>query len=78
MDSGALSAAEIAQAVANRKLSALAVTEAALARIARHDPASSIPLPTSPPIAPAPRRAPSMSPSQTDRKWARSPACRSR
>jgi len=37
MDSGALSAAEIAQAVANRKLSALAVTEAALARIAKHD-----------------------------------------
>jgi AtzE family amidohydrolase len=34
-----LSAAEIALAVAGRKLSALSVTEAALARIARHDPA---------------------------------------
>ena len=33
-----LSAAETAQAVASRKLSALAATEAALARIARHDP----------------------------------------
>ena len=36
-DSDGLSAAEIAQAVAGRKLSALGVTEAALARIARHD-----------------------------------------
>jgi AtzE family amidohydrolase len=36
-DSDGLSAAEIAQAVAARKLSALGVTEAALARIARHD-----------------------------------------
>jgi aspartyl-tRNA(Asn)/glutamyl-tRNA(Gln) amidotransferase subunit A len=34
----ALSASEIAQAVAGRKISALAVTEAALARIARHNP----------------------------------------
>jgi aspartyl-tRNA(Asn)/glutamyl-tRNA(Gln) amidotransferase subunit A len=33
-----LSAAETAQAVASRKLSALAATEAALARIAKHDP----------------------------------------
>src|SRR5580700_6693922 len=33
-----LSAAEIASAVAGRRLSALAVTEAALARIAKHDP----------------------------------------
>src|ERR1700736_5206332 len=33
-----LSAAEIAQAVAGRKISALAVTEAALARIAKHNP----------------------------------------
>jgi 1-carboxybiuret hydrolase len=32
-----LSASEIAQAVASRKISALSVTEAALARIARHD-----------------------------------------
>ncbi|GAC1344670.1 MAG: hypothetical protein NVSMB20_20360 [Bradyrhizobium sp.] len=31
------SASDIAQAVAGRKLTALAVTEAALARIARHD-----------------------------------------
>ena len=36
--SDALSAAEIPAAVQGRKLSALAVTEAALARIARHDP----------------------------------------
>jgi aspartyl-tRNA(Asn)/glutamyl-tRNA(Gln) amidotransferase subunit A len=36
--SDALSAAEIAAAVQGRRLSALAVTEAALARIARHDP----------------------------------------
>ena len=33
-----LSAAEIAQAVAGRKISALGATEAALARIAKHDP----------------------------------------
>src|SRR6201997_2307318 len=33
-----LSAAEIAQAVAARKITALSVTEAALARIAQHDP----------------------------------------
>jgi 1-carboxybiuret hydrolase len=33
-----LSASEIAQAVAGRKISALSATEAALARIARHDP----------------------------------------
>jgi AtzE family amidohydrolase len=33
-----LSAAEIAQAVTGRKMSALSVTEAALTRIARHDP----------------------------------------
>src|SRR6266436_3405449 len=33
-----LSASEIAQAVASRKISALAVTEAALARIAKHNP----------------------------------------
>ena len=37
VDSGAWSAAEIAQAVANRKLSALDATEAALARIVKHD-----------------------------------------
>ena len=37
-NSDGLSAAEIAQAVAGRKMSALGVTEAALARIARHDP----------------------------------------
>ena len=37
-DSDGLSAAEIALAVAGRKLSALRVTEAALARIAKHDP----------------------------------------
>src|SRR4029077_17456772 len=36
--SEALSAAETARAVASGKLSALAATEAALARIARHDP----------------------------------------
>src|ERR1700689_3152857 len=36
--SDGLSAAEIASAVAGRRLSALAVTEAALARIAKHDP----------------------------------------
>ena len=35
--SDGLSAHEIAQAVASRKMSALDVTEAALARIARHD-----------------------------------------
>src|SRR5258708_39176083 len=33
-----LPASEIAQAVASRRISALSVTEAALARIARHDP----------------------------------------
>jgi Asp-tRNA(Asn)/Glu-tRNA(Gln) amidotransferase A subunit family amidase len=33
-----LSASEIAEAVKGRKLSALSVTEAALARIAKHDP----------------------------------------
>src|SRR5216684_4145317 len=33
-----LSAAEIAQAVTGRKMSALDVTEAALVRIAKHDP----------------------------------------
>src|SRR5207244_11378892 len=33
-----LSASDIAQAVAGRKISALAVTEAALARIAKHNP----------------------------------------
>jgi 1-carboxybiuret hydrolase len=37
VSSDGLSAAEIAQAVADSKLSAIAVTEAALARIARHD-----------------------------------------
>jgi aspartyl-tRNA(Asn)/glutamyl-tRNA(Gln) amidotransferase subunit A len=37
-DPDGLSAADIAAAVQGRKLSALAVTEAALARIARHDP----------------------------------------
>jgi aspartyl-tRNA(Asn)/glutamyl-tRNA(Gln) amidotransferase subunit A len=37
-DSGGLTAAEIAQGVAGRKLSALQVTEAALARIAKHNP----------------------------------------
>ena len=37
-DADGLSAAEIALAVAGRKLSALSVTEAALARIAKHDP----------------------------------------
>jgi Asp-tRNA(Asn)/Glu-tRNA(Gln) amidotransferase A subunit family amidase len=37
-DRDGLSASEIALAVAGRKLSALSVTEAALARIARHDP----------------------------------------
>jgi AtzE family amidohydrolase len=38
VDSDGLSASEIAQAVAGRKITALAVTEAALARIARHNP----------------------------------------
>ncbi len=38
IDPTGLSAAEIAQAVAARKMSALSVTEAALARIAQHDP----------------------------------------
>ncbi|WP_167559092.1 AtzE family amidohydrolase [Bradyrhizobium canariense] len=38
MNSDGLSASDIAQAVASRKLSALSVTEAALARIAKHDP----------------------------------------
>src|SRR2546429_9337178 len=37
-NSDGLSAAEIAQAVARRKMSALDVTEAALARIKKHDP----------------------------------------
>ena len=37
LNSDSLSAAEIAQAVANRKLSALSVIESALARIAKHD-----------------------------------------
>src|ERR1700742_5108402 len=37
MSSDGLSASEIAQAVASRKMSALSVTEAALARIAKHD-----------------------------------------
>jgi AtzE family amidohydrolase len=37
MNSGGLPASKIAQAVASRKLSALDVTEAALARIAKHD-----------------------------------------
>ena len=37
-DPDGLSAADVAAAVQGRKLSALAVTEAALARIARHDP----------------------------------------
>ena len=37
-DPGGLSATDIAAAVQGRKLSALAVTEAALARIARFDP----------------------------------------
>jgi AtzE family amidohydrolase len=37
-DSGGLTSAEIAQGVAGRKLSALQVTEAALARIAKHNP----------------------------------------
>src|SRR6202166_3921055 len=36
-DRDGLSASEIAQAVKGRKLSALSVTEAALARIAKHD-----------------------------------------
>src|SRR3982075_3594185 len=36
-DNDGLSAAEIAQAVAGRRISALSVTEAALARIAKHD-----------------------------------------
>jgi AtzE family amidohydrolase len=38
VDSDGLSASEIVQAVADRKITALAVTEAALARIARHNP----------------------------------------
>src|SRR6201986_1778274 len=38
VDSDGLSASEIAQAVADRKITALAVTEAALARIARYNP----------------------------------------
>jgi aspartyl-tRNA(Asn)/glutamyl-tRNA(Gln) amidotransferase subunit A len=38
MDSGGMSALEIAQAVASRKMSALGVVEAALARIAQYDP----------------------------------------
>ncbi|SHG07679.1 aspartyl-tRNA(Asn)/glutamyl-tRNA(Gln) amidotransferase subunit A [Bradyrhizobium erythrophlei] len=38
VDRDELSAAEIARAVANGKLSALGVTDAALARIAKHDP----------------------------------------
>src|ERR1700681_315337 len=38
LDRDELSASEIAQAVAGRKMSALAVTEAALARIAKHNP----------------------------------------
>jgi aspartyl-tRNA(Asn)/glutamyl-tRNA(Gln) amidotransferase subunit A len=38
LNSDDLSASEIAQAVAGGKMSALSVTEAALARIARHDP----------------------------------------
>src|SRR3984893_17423039 len=38
VDDRGLSASEIAQAVAGRKISAVAVTEAALARIAKHDP----------------------------------------
>src|SRR3984893_7217440 len=38
VDDRGLSASEIAQAVAGRKISALSVTEAALARIAKHDP----------------------------------------
>jgi 1-carboxybiuret hydrolase len=38
LDSDGLSASEIAQAVAGGKMSALAVTEAALARIAKHNP----------------------------------------
>ncbi len=37
-ESNGLSAAEIASAVRERKLTALGVVEAALARIARHDP----------------------------------------
>jgi 1-carboxybiuret hydrolase len=37
LNSDRLSAAEIALAVASRKISALSVTEAALARIAKHD-----------------------------------------
>src|ERR1700716_2580375 len=37
-NSDGLSAVEIAQAVAGRRMSALSVTEAALARIAKHDP----------------------------------------
>src|ERR1700736_4734646 len=37
-DSDGLSAAETAQAVTGRRMSALGVTEAALARIAKHDP----------------------------------------
>src|ERR1700732_4624851 len=37
-DRDGLSASEIASAVKSRKLSALSVTEAALARIAKHDP----------------------------------------
>src|SRR6195256_4237533 len=38
VDRDGLSASEIAQAVTGRKISALSVTEAALARIAKHDP----------------------------------------
>jgi 1-carboxybiuret hydrolase len=38
LDRDELSAAEIARAVAGRKMSALGVTDAALARIAKHDP----------------------------------------
>jgi aspartyl-tRNA(Asn)/glutamyl-tRNA(Gln) amidotransferase subunit A len=38
VNSDGLSAQEIAQAVAGRKMTALEATEAALARIARHDP----------------------------------------
>src|ERR1700716_11225 len=38
VDGDGLSASEIAQGVTGRKISALNVTEAALARIAKHDP----------------------------------------
>ncbi len=72
-----MSAAAIAQAVANRKITAVAATEAALARIAAHDKVLNAFTDVTADRARA-KRVRSMRRSQPENPSARWPACRSR